>query len=335
LMNWWKPVPGGTSTRSMKLARSLTDIKRDSNSVVTVGTFDGVHRAHQEIIREVVQRARRIEGRSVVVTFDPHPREVLGGNQSPIQLLSTIEERVEMFRELHVDLTYIINFTYEFSRLSPLEFYRQHVINGIGVCEVVVGYDHHFGRDRTAGVEGLIQMGKEFNFSVFAVHPYMVDGETVSSTRIRAALQEGEVIKAWKFLGFPYRLSGTVVRGDGRGRQLGYPTANIAPSLTKKALPANGVYLVAVQLGSENYYGMMNIGVRPTLTEGAERTAEVHILEFDRDIYGETLSVGFLRRLREERKFSSAQDLIAQLDRDRSASMELVAAYKGKSLNIH
>jgi len=309
----------------MKVVRSLEELRHDPASVVTVGTFDGVHLAHQEIIREVQNRARMKEGRSVVVTFDPHPKEVVDGNGTVVPLLSTIDERMRSLKELNVDVLFIIPFTFEFSRLSSRAFFELYIVNGTGVSEVVVGYDHMFGRDREAGIENLVRMGQEFHFSVFAVQPFMADGEIVSSTLIRKTLGAGDVTKAGKLLGYPYSLSGRVVRGDGRGTGLGYPTANIIPQSPNKVVPANGVYLVAVETEQRRHFGMMNIGTRPTVTEGRGTTLEVHILEFERDIYNESITVTFLRRLRDERRFASVEELKEQLGRDRDAAMKLVA----------
>jgi riboflavin kinase/FMN adenylyltransferase len=308
----------------MIVARSLADIRREPNSVVTVGTFDGVHLAHREIIRDVVGRARVKEGRSVVVTFDPHPREVVGQGKGPVELLSTVEERITEIGALNVDLLLIIGFTYEFSRISPREFYQRYIVQGTGVDEVVVGYDHMFGRDREAGIRELVEMGKEFDFSVFAIHPFTVGGETVSSTRIREALGAGDVERAAAFLGRPYPLSGTVLKGDGRGRKLGFPTANLEPAASKKVIPARGVYAVAAEVRGEHRYGMANIGVRPTVGAGLPVMIEVHLFDYDRDIYGETLHIAFLRRLREEKKFGSLEELTAQLHRDMEAARRTI-----------
>ncbi|MCZ6775430.1 MAG: bifunctional riboflavin kinase/FAD synthetase [Ignavibacteria bacterium] len=308
----------------MKIIRSLGEIKRDTNSVVTVGSFDGVHLAHREIIREVANRSRMREGRNVVITFDPHPMEVVASPRNSSGLLSTIDERVALLSTLNIDVLYIIDFTYEFSRSSPVEFYQTYVVNGIGVSEVVVGYDHMFGRDRQAGVEGLVRIGQQFNFSVFAVHPYMVNGELVSSTEIRTALLEGNLEKAKKLLGYSYGMKGTVVSGDGRGKTIGYPTANIKPLSEKKIIPARGVYFVSVQLMGKQYFGMMNIGIRPTVTDERVQMCEVHILDFDNDIYGENVSISFLRRLRDEQKFASMHELAKQLDNDKEQSLKYI-----------
>jgi riboflavin kinase/FMN adenylyltransferase len=308
----------------MKIIRSLGEIKRDMNSVVTVGSFDGVHLAHREIIREVANRSRMREERSVVITFDPHPMEVVASPRNSSGLLSTIDERVALLSTLNIDVLYIIGFTYDFSRSSPMEFYQTYVVNGIGVSEVVVGYDHMFGRDRQAGVEGLIRIGQQFNFSVFAVHPYMVNGEMVSSTEIRTALLEGTLEKAKKLLGYSYGMKGTVVPGDGRGKTIGYPTANIKPLSEKKIIPGRGVYLVSVQLMGKQYFGMMNVGIRPTVTDDRVQMCEVHILDFDNDIYGENVSVTFLKRLRDEQKFASMHELAQQLDKDKEQSLKYI-----------
>jgi riboflavin kinase / FMN adenylyltransferase len=309
----------------MIVARSLDDVARDPRSVVTVGTFDGVHLAHREIIREVVQRAKMCEGRSVVVTFDPHPKEVVGEKKEPVLLLTTVDERIQHIAGLGIDLLVLLTFTYDFSRQSAREFYQTAIRDRLGVNEVIVGYDHMFGRDRGGDIEELVRMGREFSFSVFAVQPVSVEGEVVSSSLIRTILLNGDVERGRRFLGYPYGLRGKVVRGDGRGRTLGFPTANLSPVSESKLVPANGVYLVAVTVGDERHAGMMNIGVRPTVTAGTSRTVEVHLAEFDRDIYGEELGVTFLSRIREERRFGSREELVAQLHKDKEETLRYSA----------
>lgn len=309
----------------MQVVRSIEEVERDPNTVVTVGTFDGVHVAHQEIIREVVHRARMKEGRSVVVTFDPHPKEVVGTYAEPIHLLTTIDERIELLSGLQIDVLLILKFTYEFSRQSARTFYERYLVNGTGVSEVVVGYDHMFGRDRQGTIEELVRMGKEFDFSVFAFHQYTVNGEVVSSTQVRRALLAGDIEKARAFLGRYYALKGTVIAGDRRGASIGFPTANIKPHGANKLIPARGVYLVGVQLDGKQRYGMMNIGVRPTMTDGRQQTIEVHLFDFAGDIYGKELTVTFLRRLRDERTFASVEELVAQLGKDKLQALSMLA----------
>jgi riboflavin kinase / FMN adenylyltransferase len=306
----------------MNIIRSLEGMRYVKNSVITVGTFDGVHLAHREIIREVVNRARMREGRSVVVTFDPHPKSVVASARGPVQLLSTPRERVALLSTLQIDELVIIPFSYEFSRIGARAFLKD-ILGGIfGVSEIVVGYDHTFGRDREAGTQDLVALGRDLDFSVFAVHPLTLDGETISSTHIRRALMAGDLERAERMLGYPYQLTGTVVNGDHRGRTIGFPTANVMPEDPHKLVPANGVYLVAVDVAGTQGYGMMNIGVRPTVTSGILRVIEVHILDFDRDIYDETITATILKRLRDERKFSSLEELTGQLARDRDAARQ-------------
>jgi len=297
------------------------------NSVVSVGTFDGVHLAHQQLLKEVVERARARSGRSVVLTFDPHPKEVLTG--LPMQLLTTIEERQQICEQIGIDVFYRIGFTYEFSRLTSREFYLQYVIQGCGVSEVVEGYDHHFGRDREGSVEELLKLGREFEFSVAALKPVYVDEEIVSSSQIREHLLQGRVERALRLLGRPYTLSGVVIRGDGRGRQLGYPTANLQMS-NHKMIPQDGIYFVRVDVESTHVYGMVSIGVRPTFFDQGMRTVEANLLDFDGDLYGKTLTVQFLKRLREERKFEGAGQLIEQMHIDEQQSRLLAAEYQSQ-----
>jgi len=312
----------------MIVVRSLGEITKDVNSVVTVGAFDGVHRAHQEIIRDVANRAKMQEGRSVVVTFEPHPKEVVGKLQQTVRLLTTLDERIELIRRMNVDVLFIIDFTHEFSLLSAREFYQRYVVDGIGVREVVVGYDHMFGHNRAAGIEELVKMGKEFNFSVSAMHPYRVDGEVVNSTQVRNVLAAGDVEKAANLLGYSFTLEGTVVRGDGRGKTLGYPTANIQPLADRKVVPGRGVYFVGVLLRGSQGYGMMNIGVRPTVKSGGNITMEVHVFGLSEDIYDEKVTVTFLRKLRNEQKFDSLEQLTKQLSKDKETSLRFIAEFE-------
>jgi riboflavin kinase/FMN adenylyltransferase len=310
----------------MKVARSLADAGLDRNSVVTVGTFDGVHCAHREIIREVVRRAKARAGRSVVITFDPHPKEVVASAKGSVSLLTTVDERLELMDQLGVDLVLVIRFTYEFSRIAAGEFYRDYIVNGVGATEVVVGYDHMFGRDRQGTVQELEEMGRSLGFATVTVPPYRVDGEPVSSTRVRKALAAGDIGHATRLLGRPYVLRGRVVVGDRRGAaMLGFPTANVAPEPANRVVPGRGVYAVRVKLVGEERYGMMNIGVRPTVTAGLAETFEVYILDFNRDIYGSSIRLEFLQKLRDERKFGSVGELKAQLERDREDTRRVTA----------
>ncbi|MDI6767235.1 MAG: bifunctional riboflavin kinase/FAD synthetase [Bacteroidota bacterium] len=306
----------------MLVANSLNDLKFDHNSIVTVGTFDGVHLGHSSIIKKLVDRAKDRKARSVIITFEPHPRVVLGkGN---VMLLTTLTDRIEQMESFGVDAVLVLEFTYDFSRQTALEFYEKYLIRGIGVREVIVGYDHMFGRDRISNVNELKQMGKEIGFDVLMVEPVAYDGEIISSTKIRTLLQNGNVEKAMKFLNRPYSIEGTVIAGDRRGESLGFPTANILPESSNKLIPADGVYCVKVSINEQQIFGMLNIGVKPTFGSESKQIIEVNIFNFDGDIYGKKIRVYFLKRLRDEKKFSSKEDLINQLERDRNESMKII-----------
>jgi riboflavin kinase/FMN adenylyltransferase len=308
----------------MIVARTLEEIAFDRNSVVTVGTFDGVHRGHVAIIGELTGRARARKARSVVVTFDPHPKEVVG--TGPVYLLASLEERLEAFRALGVDLAFVIAFTYEFSRQTSTEFFERYIVRGVGLSEVIVGHDHMFGRDREAGFEELRALGSKDGFVPSAVEAVTVEGKIVSSSAIRRLLGEGNVDEAGALLGRPYRVRGVVVRGDGRGRTIGIPTANVEQDFARKLIPANGVYAVRVRTMGQERGGMLNIGVRPTFGASGARTMEVHLFSWDADLYGQPIEVEFLKRLRDERTFASPEELIRQLQIDRSESMAYLAA---------
>jgi riboflavin kinase/FMN adenylyltransferase len=307
----------------------LSDVEYQKNSVVTVGSFDGVHLAHRQVIGEVVERAQARGGRSIVLTFEPQPKEVLSG--TPVHLLTTLDERQQLCEELGVDLFVAIEFTYEFSRQSSRDFLLRYVVQGTGVSEVIEGYDHHFGRDREGSIEELLKLGKEFEFSVVAMKPVYVDEEVVSSSKIRQHLLDGRVDRAHRLLGRPYAVSGAVVRGDGRGKQLGYPTANLQLSSTRKVVPQNGIYFGRVNLGQGNLFGMASIGVRPTFGNNGRRIIEVNILDFQGDLYGKSLQIQFLKRLRDEIKFDSAEQLVEQMHRDKSESLKLQHAFLSES----
>ena len=307
----------------MKVARELGAIQLQKNSVVTVGTFDGMHRGHQAVLSLVRSKAEGRGGRSVMLTFEPHPRFVLKGGQNAPPLLSTLEERLEGARLQGIDLAIVIPFTPEFSQLSFREFYLEYVIGRVGVSEVVEGYDHHFGRDRQGSVGALEQLGREFGFAVHAVSPVSVDGEIVSSSQIRTHLQEGSVATAAKLIGRPYSWSGKVIKGEGRGRLLGYPTANLKPLAETKLVPSNGIYFASATTFGASRYGIASVGVRPTFESDGKRLVEVYFLEFSGDLYGAEVTVHFLQRLRDEMKFSSAEELVQQMHKDRERSLQL------------
>lgn len=301
----------------MKREFGLDQIVKDDRSLVTVGTFDGVHLGHQSIIKYLVERARKHDAVSVALSFDPHPREVL--RNQPVPLLTTIEERAEVFESLGLDRFIVIPFTQAFAGTRADSFVTDVLVSRIGLREVVIGYDHGFGKGREGDSTLLRTLGKEHGFTVDVVPAQVLEKDVVSSTRIREALtDEGDVALASKLLGRTYGLSGTVVKGDGRGRTIGYPTANIAVDDYRKVIPKRGVYAVKVKVDGESrhYEGMLNIGFRPTF-EGEDLRIEVHLFDYDGRLYDRQITVAFYERIRDEKKFSSVDELIQQLSRDK------------------
>lgn len=306
----------------MKREYGLDQITYDDTSLVTVGTFDGVHRGHQALMRYLIRRAHAQGGRSVVVSFDPHPREVV--RDEPVPILTTVAERAELCARLGLDRFVVIPFTRAFSQLSAADFVRDVIYERVGVQEVVVGYDHGFGRNREGGHELLEDLGRELGFGVHVIPPQAVDEDVVSSTEIRRALEEGDMQTATAMLGRAYVLDGLVVEGDRRGRTIGFPTANLQPTHARKIIPKPGVYVVHVRLPDGAVRGgMMNIGRRPTFN-GTGVRPEVHLFDFEGDLYGAQLRIEFVERLRDERRFESLEALVEQLSQDRTRSLEVL-----------
>lgn len=296
----------------------LDKVVFDPATVLTVGTFDGVHEGHKTLIERVVAAAKSESRRSVVVSFDPHPRDILQPGASGIQLLTTLDERAEMLDAMGIDQLVVIPFTRDFSLLSSEEFIRDILWKTIGMAHIVIGYDHHFGRNREGGIDALRRMGEELGFRVESVEKHEIGAVTVSSTAARNALREhGDVGLVASFLGRPYALSGIVVHGQKRGRILGFPTANLRIHDSRKIIPKTGVYAVDVEYAGTVWRGMLNIGTRPTFRDGLSQTIETHLIGFDGDLYGQSLTVRFIDRVRAERAFSGMEELRAQLEADR------------------
>lgn len=290
------------------------NISQDPRSIVTVGTFDGVHRGHQAIVDYLRERARERQGTSTVVSFDPHPRSIV--HNEPVPLLTTVDERASLLADLGIDRFVVIPFSSTFAQLSPEEYVQEALVRRIGLQEITVGYDHRFGRKRAGDVDLLGQLGETHGFDVDVIPPQEVGPDVVSSSVIRDQVENGDVQRAAELLGRPYELSGTVARGEGRGRKIGYPTANLSLPDSRKLVPKKGVYAVRVVLPrGETKDGMLNIGHRPTFDE-MDVTVEVHILDVEADLYGDPLTVQFMQRLRDEQKFASADALATQLSED-------------------
>lgn len=320
-----------------QIFRRLEDVQLAPRSIITVGTFDGLHRGHQEIVRALKDEARARAGSTTVVTFDPHPQVVLQRpDKPPVQILTATEEKISLLQRENVERIVVIPFTLEFSRLSSENFVRDILHQRLGLQAMVVGHDHGFGKNREGDFSTLQRLGKELGFGVREVPPFEMNGVTISSTKVREALLNGEVEKTAEYLGRPYALRGLVGRGDERGRTLGFPTANLQLPADNKLTPANGVYAVWVEIENElpgrtaeakKHPAMMNLGVRPTFGK-LTRTLEAHLLDFSGDLYGATLNIHLVARLRSERKFDSLEALIAQLQRDKQASLLVLTKEK-------
>ena len=306
----------------MQVFTSIKDLTKNKNTILTLGTFDGIHPGHLKIIDKLVDCSKEKGCRNVVITFHPHPRTVLSTGNN-IKMLTTPEERKNLLEKHGVENFLTINFTKEFASLTGEQFIYDYLVNGIGLTEIVLGHDHHFGKGRSGNVELLKSIGAKENFSVTTVDAFYIDDEIVSSTKIRNALSDGEIKKANTLLGRNYSFSGTVVGGDKRGRELGFPTANIKLSSQEKLLPAIGIYAVKVLLKDEKHIGLLSIGKRPTFYNEGELVTETYIFNFNREIYGEVVTIELVERLRGEEKFNSAEELINQMNKDKENGLKI------------
>tara|TARA_B110000503_G_scaffold143731_1_gene247731 strand:- start:1108 stop:2034 length:927 start_codon:yes stop_codon:yes gene_type:complete len=300
----------------VKVYKGLEEFEKLKNAIVTTGTFDGVHQGHRKIVNRLIGVAKKNKGESVLLTFFPHPRMVLQPD-SDLKLINTIDEKIELLREVGIDHLIIHPFTKEFSRTTSLEFVRDLLVNKIGTTKLVIGYDHHFGRNREGSFEHLKEFGPIYGFEVEEISVQDVDNVNVSSTKVRKALEDGEVDVAANYLGYSFFLQGVVVHGQKIGRELGYPTANIEIQNPYKLIPANGIYAVKVNVGNKMYNGMLNIGTRPTIEHSDIVSVEVHLFDFSEDIYGKELTVSFVQRIRSEKKFDNREALIAEMKKDK------------------
>lgn len=306
----------------MKVYTNIQEFKSTKNVVVTIGTFDGVHLGHNVIINQLKKAAQELGGESVLLTFFPHPRMVVFPDDNELKLLNTIEERKELLEKAGIDHLIIHPFSKAFSRLTALEFVRDILVNRLNAKKVVIGYDHHFGRNREGSFDDLVEFGEVYGFSVEEIPAQDIQQINVSSTKIRTSLLAGEIHAATQFLGYPYYINGTVVKGDKIGREIGFPTANIKPDETYKLIPKNGVYAVKVIVNEKEYDGMLNIGIRPTL-KGINETIEVNIFDFDEEIYGQKIQVKFYERIRDEQPFEDLNELKNQLSIDKSKTIQI------------
>jgi riboflavin kinase/FMN adenylyltransferase len=310
----------------VKIYHDISELGEIKNAVVTVGTFDGIHRGHQKLITETCRRAIAAGGESVVITFNPHPRQVLQP-ESGVKTINTLDEKIEVFSKMCVKHLLIIPFTKEFSTTSSEDFLRKYIVEPFDLKTIVIGYDHHFGRDRQGNLDFLKEMAEKYHFKVDQVPLQEFKDVPLSSSKVREMIKDGKMEEAQEFLGYHYSISGTVVKGNQVGRTLGFPTANIEPDDPDKLIPAYGVYAVLVKCRGLMYEGMSNIGIRPTLAEH-KLTIEVNIFDFDEDIYGEKITICFLKHTREEKKFRDLELLRRRLIIDKEKVKKILEGRK-------
>jgi len=293
-----------------------------SGTIVTIGTFDGVHIGHRKIIKELIKKAKDHDLKSVLLTFFPHPRMVLQ-KDADIKLINTLDEKSHILEALGLDYLVIETFTEQFSRITAVEFVRDILVNKLNAKQVIIGYNHRFGRNRAANINDLTEFAQTFDFKVHQIPAQDIDEVAISSTKIRLALNEGDIEKANSYLGYEFMLTGTIIKGKGLGKTMGFPTANLNIEEPYKLIPKNGVYAVSCMINDERVIGMMNIGVNPTVN-GEGQSIEVHFFDFEKDLYNKKVQVDMHARLRDERKFESIDELKAQLTKDKEASLQIL-----------
>ena len=301
----------------MRVFHKLEEVKKIKKPIVTIGTFDGVHLGHQKIIKKIIKEAKKVDGESVLLTFYPHPRMVLYPKNHGLQLLQTQKEKLNSLKETGIDNVVILPFSMEFSRIPAWDFVRDILVNSIGVHTLVIGYDHQFGKNREGNINYLHDVSNSFNFKVIEISAEEVNDVNISSTKIRNALFDGNVEIPKNYLGRPFLISGEVVKGDGIGSKIGFPTANISIKDDTKLIPQKGVYGVLTRQKNKEFYGIMNIGTRPSIqTKKTEQRIEVYLFDFNEDIYGEWMEIKLLKRIRNENKFDSLEALKKQIIKD-------------------
>ena len=299
----------------MKVYHSIDQFTTEAKTTLTIGTFDGAHKGHKYVLKRLSEMAEKAGNESVLLTFHPHPRHVLYPDNQDLKLLNTIDEKIEELKKSGLQHFVIHEFTKEFSRTKSVNFIRDLLVNKLNMGQMVIGYDHHFGRNREGSYEELKELSELYNFELEQIPPQDEGDVTVSSTKIRKLLCIGDVEKANAFLGYAYSINGKVVKGNKVGRTIGYPTANILVENKWKLIPADGVYAVKVQLAGKQYFGMLNIGERPTIADD-KHVIEVHIFGFSADVYGSKIKVELVKRIRDEKQFDKLEHLKNQLKVD-------------------
>ncbi|MAC86909.1 MAG: riboflavin biosynthesis protein RibF [Gammaproteobacteria bacterium] len=307
----------------MKIIRSITAFNSSEKTIVTIGTFDGIHIGHQKILKDLIKTAKKEGKKSVLLTFFPHPRMVLQ-KDNKILLLNTIEEKSGLLEKMGLDYLIIHPFSKEFSRLTALDFVRDILVNKLNTSRLIIGYDHHFGKNREGNIHQLKEYSLLYDFKVEEIPAQDIDDVSVSSTKIRTALKEGNLKTANNYLGYHYMLNGTVVSGKKLGGTIGFPTANLEIKEPYKLIPKTGVYIIKTHINTVLYTGIMNIGFNPTVL-GKYQTIEAHLFDFSEDLYGKEVMIEFIYFLREEHKFESIEELVVQLNIDKENAISYLS----------
>jgi riboflavin kinase/FMN adenylyltransferase len=306
----------------LKIYTNLADFTSKNKTFVTIGTFDGVHIGHQKVLSNLVINAEKNNASSVLLTFFPHPRMVLQ-KDSQIKLINTIEERIELLKKTGLDALVIHEFTEDFAEKTALDFVKNVLVDHLKISNLIIGYDHRFGKNREGNFDQLTEYGKIFGFEVTKISQQEIDHITISSTKIRKAIELGNIEEANRYLGYNFMLTGEVVKGKNLGEKIGFPTANLSIKENYKLLPKTGSYIVKAELENETVYGMMNVGYNPTV-KGKTQTIEIHFFNFNKDLYGKKIQIDVLKFLRDEQKFESVSALKNQLMTDKQKSLEII-----------
>ncbi len=305
----------------MAIFTDTNDLPAFRNAVITIGTFDGVHTGHKTILNEVVAHAGNTGGESILLTFEPHPRKLLFPDQ-PLGIITPLKEKLKLVLDSGIKHVVIIPFTKEFAAISAHDYIEKFLVGKFHPHSIIIGYDHRFGHDRKGDLKLLEDYSSEFNYELLEIPAQLIDDAAVSSTKIRKAIVAGHIEDATQMLGRPYEFTGTVVHGNKLGRTLGYPTANIKPSSADQILPAIGIYAIRALHEGNQYNGMLSIGYNPTVTDKKELRIEANLFDFNEEIYGQQLSIIFIKKLRDEQKFASLDDLITQLHKDKTETIK-------------
>ena len=306
----------------MKKISGVNSFKINSPSILTLGTFDGVHKGHQKILKKLNSEAKKNKLKSIVLTFFPHPRSVLNPI-SNLRLINTIKERTELFEKSGIDILITHPFDKNFSKLSPEKFVKSILVDKLNIKKILIGYDHRFGKNRAAGIEDLKKFGLKYDFQVIEISVKEQNNVSISSTKIRKSIEDGNIKKAKSYLGYNFSLEGLVIKGNAIGRTIGFPTANLKIKEDYKLIPKRGVYLINTFIDNKKVFGMMNIGVKPTIKVDKE-TVEVNLFDWSKDLYGETIKVFMLGYIRDEKKFNSLIELEDQIKIDKKTCIRLI-----------